>query len=322
LGSRTIREKDYEDEKMADCSRRRSRHSSEPRGTDSGHGADANRKFVIRLRLQQGKTCVSLGADLTSQQRATVLSLLGITEEDLSKDTVITVTNAEEHEAFDSYIDKSITGTRALSCALLTEKGDGNGIQVTTKNITYCTTEMYQNALATAGVKNADVVVAGPVQLSGTAALLGVTKAYSKMSGTSLKAENVDAAAQELVVTSDLGKETGDTAKSAELIATVKDQVADGNLSDDDIMKAIDKASDELGLNLTDEQKQRILELMKKLDTLNLDTSTLKEQAGQVYDALKEKGIDLGVSKDQAMNIFEKIANWFLNLWKKLRGVG
>ena len=61
-----------------------------------------------------GKTCVSLGADLTSQQRATVLSLLGITEEDLSKDTVITVTNAEEHEAFDSYIDKSITGTRAL----------------------------------------------------------------------------------------------------------------------------------------------------------------------------------------------------------------
>lgn len=269
-----------------------------------------------------GKTCVSLGADLTSQQRATVLSLLGITEEDLSKDTVITVTNAEEHEAFDSYIEKSITGTRALSCALLTEKGDGNGIQVTTKNITYCTTEMYQNALATAGVKNADVVVAGPVQLSGTAALLGVTKAYSKMSGTSLKAENVDAAAQELVVTSDLGKETGDTAKAAELIATVKDQVADGNLSDDDIMKAIDKASDELGLNLTDEQKQRILELMKKLDTLNLDTSTLKEQAGQVYDALKEKGIDLGVSKDQAMNIFEKIANWFLSLWKKLRGVG
>ena len=249
-----------------------------------------------------GKTCVSLGADLTSQQRATVLSLLGITEQDLANDTVITVTNAEEHEAFDSYLDRSITGTKALSCALLTEKGDGNGIKVTTKNITYCTTAMYQNALATAGVKNADVVVAGPVQLSGTAALLGVTKAYSKMTGNSLQAENVDAAAEELVVTSDLGKETGDTAKAAELIASVK-------------------ASDELGLNLTDEQKQRILELMKKLDTLNLDTSTLKEQAGQVYDALKQKGIDLGVSKETAMNIFEKIANWFLNLWKKLRGI-
>jgi uncharacterized protein YpuA (DUF1002 family) len=289
-------------------------------GPVSVMAADSTSSSSSASASTTGKTCVSLGADLTSQQRATVLSLLGITEQDLANDTVITVTNAEEHEAFDSYIDKSITGTKALSCAMLTEKGDGNGIQVTTKNITYCTTEMYQNALATAGVKNADVVVAGPIQLSGTAALLGVTKAYSKMTGNSLQAENVDAAAQEIAVTSDLGQETGDTAKAAELIATVKDEVADGNLSDDDIMKAIDKASDELGLNLTDEQKQRILELMKKLDTLNLDTSTLKEQAGQVYDALKEKGIDLGVSKETAMNLFQKIANWFLNIWKQLRG--
>lgn len=266
-------------------------------------------------------TCVSLGADLTSQQRATVLSLLGITEDDLANDTVVTVTNEEEHEAFDSYIDTSITGTKALSCAMLTEKGDGNGIQVTTKNITYCTTEMYQNALATAGVKNADVVVVGPVQLSGTAALLGVTKAYSEMTGESLSAESIDAAAEELVVTSDLGQETGDTSKSAQLIATVKDEVADGNLSDDDIMDAIDEASDELDLNLTDEQKQRILELMKKLDTLDLDTSTLKEQAGQVYDELKNNGIDIGVSKETATNWIEKIVQWFQNLWKKLRGI-
>ena len=268
-----------------------------------------------------GETCVSLGADLTSEQRATVLSLLGITEEDLAEDTVITVTNEEEHEAFDSYLDTSITGTKALSCAMLTEKEDGYGIQVTTKNITYCTTEMYQNALATAGVENADVVVAGPVQLSGTAALLGVTKAYSEMTGDTLEAENIDAAAEEIVVTSDLGQETGDTTKSAELIATVKNEVADGNLSDDEIMDAIDEASDDLGLDLTDAQKQRILELMQKLDTLNLDSSTLKEQASQVYDELKNAGIDLGVTKDEAMNIFEKIANWFLSLWKKLRGV-
>jgi uncharacterized protein YpuA (DUF1002 family) len=268
------------------------------------------------------RTCVSLGADLSAAQRKTVLSLLGVTEAELKEDTVISVTNEEEHEAFDSYIDKSVIGTRALSCAKLTEKSDGNGIQVTTKNITYCTTEMYQNALATAGVKNADVVVAGPIQLSGTAALLGVTKAYSKMTGSSLSAESIDAAAQELVVTSDLGQETGDASKSAQLIATVKDQVSDGNLSDADIEKAIDKASDELDLNLTDAQKKRILELMKKLDTLNLDTNTLKQQAGQVYDELKKNGIDLGISREDAMNWFEKIASWFQGIWKKLRGIG
>ncbi|MGI6118543.1 MAG: DUF1002 domain-containing protein, partial [Bilifractor sp.] len=225
-----------------------------------------------------------------------------------------------EHEAFDDYIDKSVIGTKALSCAKLTIKGSGNGIQVTTKNISYCTTEMYQNALATAGVKNADVVVAGPIKLSGTAALLGVTNAYSKMTGKSLSAESVDAAAEEIAVTSDLGQETGDSEKAAQLIATVKEEVADGNLSDDDISNAIDEASDQLDLDLTDDQKEQILALMKKLDNLNLDTDTLKEQAGKVYEELENKGISLDISKEDAENIFVKIVNWFKSLWDKLRG--
>lgn len=269
---------------------------------------------------EEGDTCVSLGADLTSDQRATVLGLLDLTESDLENDTVITVTNEEEHEAFDDYIDKSVIGTKALSCAKLTIKGSGNGIQVTTKNISYCTTEMYQNALATAGVKNADVVVAGPIKLSGTAALLGVTNAYSKMTGKSLSAESVDAAAEEIAVTSDLGQETGDSEKAAQLIATVKEEVADGNLSDDDISNAIDEASDQLDLDLTDDQKEQILALMKKLDNLNLDTDTLKEQAGKVYEELENKGISLDISKEDAENIFVKIVNWFKSLWDKLRG--
>ena len=48
-------------------------------------------------------------------------------------------------------------GTRALSSVLIEKKDKGNGIKVTTSNITYCTTGMYQNALATAGVTDADV---------------------------------------------------------------------------------------------------------------------------------------------------------------------
>ena len=40
---------------------------------------------------------VALGADLDSAQRAQVLSLLGLTETDLVNNTVVTVTNDEEH---------------------------------------------------------------------------------------------------------------------------------------------------------------------------------------------------------------------------------
>ena len=49
-------------------------------------------------------TYVSLGADLSSGERATVLSLLGLTEDDLKSCTVINVTNQEEHQYLDSYL--------------------------------------------------------------------------------------------------------------------------------------------------------------------------------------------------------------------------
>ena len=53
----------------------------------------------------------------------------------------------------------------------LTDKG--NGIKVSTYNINYCTAGMYKNALATAGISDANIIVAGPFALSGTAALVG-----------------------------------------------------------------------------------------------------------------------------------------------------
>ena len=116
-------------------------------------------------------TYVSLGADLSSGERATVLNLLGLTEDDLKSCTVINVTNQEEHQYLDSYLSSSVIGTRAISSVKVVNKDKGNGINVTTQNISYCTDTMYQNALATAGVKDADVVVAGPFNVSGTAGL-------------------------------------------------------------------------------------------------------------------------------------------------------
>ena len=207
---------------------------------------------------------VSLGADLNASERATVLSLLGVTEEQLQNYTVVTVTNAEEHEYLDSYMDSSVIGTRALSSALVTGREAGNGIQVTTKNISYCTVGMYQNALATAGVENADVVVAGPTQISGTAALIGVMKAYSEMSGEPLQADSVEAATEELVATSQIGEELGNTEQAENLIAAVKEAIVADSVTDPDkIDEVIDNAAGELNITLTDEQKQMIRELME-----------------------------------------------------------
>ena len=47
------------------------------------------------------KPVIALGADLSADQRATVLSLMGVTEQDLANYTVITITNEAEHKYLD-----------------------------------------------------------------------------------------------------------------------------------------------------------------------------------------------------------------------------
>ena len=90
---------------------------------------------------------------------------------------------------------------------------------------------MYENALATAGIKDADIIVAGPFNISGTAALVGAIKSYENMTGEAVKTENVETATNELVVTGKVAESVGDTDKAEQLIGAVKEQVVEGRRS-------------------------------------------------------------------------------------------
>ena len=98
---------------------------------------------------------LALGANLSSSEQKKVLDLLGV--DDVSDYQVIKVTNQEEHEYLDEYLSKSVIGSRALSSVTVEQTSDGSGVNVSTENITYCTSGMYRNALVTAGIKNADL---------------------------------------------------------------------------------------------------------------------------------------------------------------------
>ncbi len=236
---------------------------------------------------------VALGADLDSAQRAQVLSLLGLTETDLVNNTVVTVTNDEEHRYLDGYIDSSLIGSRALSSCKVVESSK-SGITVETHNITYVTPGMYQNALATAGMKNAEVVVAGPSQISGTAALVGAMKAYEQMYGKKVDEQRVDGATNELVTTGEIADAIGGPQKAAELIAAIKQIVVQNDMSSEtDIRNAIIDVSNQLQISLTDEEINDIIALMKKLASLDIDVDSLVAQAKSVYEELKNSGIDL-----------------------------
>ena len=123
--------------------------------------------FADRVDAVIDKPYLALGADLSPQEQMTVLSLLGLSDINVDDYDIISITNADEHEYLDKYLDASIIGTRALSSVLVVGKEAGNGIHVTTKNISYCTEGMYRNALLTAGIEDADITVAGPFSISG-----------------------------------------------------------------------------------------------------------------------------------------------------------
>ncbi len=259
---------------------------------------------------------VALGAELNQEERATVLRLLGISEEDLNNYTVTTVTNADEHEYLDSYLSSSIIGSRALSSVMVEGTAEGSGINVTTSNITYCTPGMYENALATAGIENADIKVAGPFNISGTAALVGAIKAYENMTGEEVKKENADTATNELVVTGQVAENVGDQEKAEQLIGAVKGEVVEGNATTtEEIGNVVDQAAQEMEVNLSEEDRQAIIDLMKKIDDLNLNIDSLKEQASNLYDQIAGLDLNLNIDEEQVKGFFEKILDFFRGLF-------
>lgn len=257
---------------------------------------------------------VSFGADLTADEKATVLGLMGITEADLANYSVGQITNQDEKTYLGSYLDSSIIGSRALSSVIVVRKEEGHGINVETKNISYCTPGMYTNALITAGIEDADVIVAGPFSITGTAALVGAMKAYSDLTGEEVSQESMDAAVNELVITSQIA-EGADAEDVEELIAYVKARVVQEGLDNEEaISQAIDDGAAEIGITLTEEQKQKIIELMKKINDLDLDIESMKAQASELFDKLEGMGID----KEQAKGFFQKIIDSLKNFFSGL----
>jgi len=250
------------------------------------------------------KSWLCLGADLRAAEKASVLDLLGVKEEDLDDYEVVTVTNKDEHDYLDNYLSSDIIGSRALSSVLVEKKDKGSGIHVTTRNITYCTESMYANALTTAGISDAEVKVAGPFRITGTAALVGAMKAYEDMTGVEIRETAKDTATNELVLTSELAEQVGYSSQAEELISMLKQYVAEhGTPSDKEMEDAIKDGEQELGLTLTPEQEEQILSLMKKIDDLDLDVDELKKQAGEIYEKIASIEID-------QKGFFEKIKSW------------
>ena len=258
---------------------------------------------------------VCYGDDLNSEQFEKVMNLLGA---DLSKDQLIKVTIDDEKALLGSIISADKIGSRSLSSARVTLTGEGTGISVTTQNINWVTSSMYSSALATAGVDNARIVVAAPVEVSGTAALAGILKAYESAASTQLSDEAKAVAGSEMVLTGDLADMIGSD-DAVELLVMVKNAIAEYHLDDYDSLRPyVEQGAKQLGVQLTEDQIDQITKLGVQIAKLDLDPEKLAGQLNGLVDNIQKiqkvqqsAGSIFTNIKTAVQGFFNWIGSWF-----------
>lgn len=264
------------------------------------------------------KPYLALGENLTKEQRRKVLDLMGIEEENLADYDVVYVNNKEEHEYLGSYISSSEIGTKSLSSVVITQAAKGDGLNISAYNINYCTIGMYKNACATAGVEDANIIIAAPFSISGTAALVGIFKAYQEMTGEEMSNEVIDVAMDELVTTGELNESIDADPQQVEaLIADLKNQLESLD-SEDDIKEAVLDTARKYNVELSDNDLSKITQLLQKLKDTDIDWDSIADQASDWADKLKDLDLDIDISTD---GLWDKICEFFKSLLESLKNL-
>jgi uncharacterized protein YpuA (DUF1002 family) len=233
---------------------------------------------------------ITLGADLDPEQRVAMLRVFGYTAAEATEAgiSILTITNEEERALLGSELPESSIGSYAISSAYVEQLSPGGGISIERYNITYITDLMYANALVTAGVRDARVMVAAPIAVSGTAALTGILKAFEKAMGAELTPGAKQTAGQELVATSRLADELGDKDKAAQLFALVKEQVTDKQPSSPTgVRDIVVQVAGDLNVRLSDEQTDQIADVAVKVKALGVRAQDLREQIRNIGEEIK-----------------------------------
>lgn len=255
---------------------------------------------VPALAVDAGEARAVIGANLTEEQIADVYANFGIARGDV---TELRVTNADERKYLEGYVDESIIGTNSISCVYIEVLEEGEGLDVTTSNINWCTSQMYVSALATAGITDAKIIVAAPFEVSGTAALTGVYLAYEDITGQELDETAKLVSTQELTLTAELAEQIG-SYDSVEIVNELKLLLGETkNMTDDELRAEIISIASDLGVTLTDTQIDQLISLCRSLE--KLDPEQLKEKVESVQNTIAK----LGQTKEKVTSFIESVKN-------------
>lgn len=267
---------------------------------------------VPALAVDAGEARAVIGANLTDEQIADVYKNFGISRGDV---TELRVTNADERKYLSGYVDESVIGTNSISCVYIEVLDEGEGLDVTTSNINWCTSQMYVSALATAGITDAKIIVAAPFEVSGTAALTGVYMAYEDITGEELDETAKLVSTQELTLTAELADQIG-SYDSVEIVNELKLLLGETrNMTDDELRAEIVSIASDLGVTLTDTQINQLISLCRSLEKLNPDE--LKAKVESVQNTIAK----LGQAKETVSNFFTGVKNVWNSIVDFFKGI-
>ena len=267
---------------------------------------------VINEKL--GVPIVVYGANLSDAEKESVKESLGVANE--AEVEEITVDGSD----LVKYIKNGNSQARMYSSAKITRQEEGKGLVisiVTEDNITQVTSEIYATAMLTAGIEDAIVEVASPKKVTGHSALVGIYKAY-EVTGEKLDTERTDVANDELNLATKFAKETGvDSDKVAELLTDIKKQIAEKNpATKEEVEKIVVDQLKKYNIELSEADRQLLIDLMDRIRSLDIDFSKLSEQLSDMTSKIKATigDIDPGFwdkVKEFFANLFESVQSWF-----------
>ena len=271
----------------------------------------------LGLVFADGTRVVTLGANLTQEQKDTMLKYFGVNKDEV---VILEVNNQEERKYLQGVATEAQLGKKTYSCAYVEPTKSGSGINVKTANITWATPAMVATTLSTAGLTDADVVIAANFPVSGTGALTGIMKAFEDATGKPLEEDKKELASEELITTGDLGDDIGQD-KATGIVNDVKTEIIKNNTKDTvQIAETINNVVNNYNVTLTDEQMTKLESLMEKIAQQDYKYSEMKDALNSVSDVVSENLSAMGEKVntgffDGIKNFFTGIGDWFKNLF-------
>ena len=256
---------------------------------------------------------LALGSDLTDAQEAALRKYFN------APDGTNTIYVTDEVIIKQLGLDPNDPANYAGGCyssAYVKLLDDNSGINVKATNLTEVTESMLMNALITSGITAADVKVSSPFKVTGTSALSGILAGVEEVGGFEISLKQKEAAQKEIETTVEVGDEIG-SEEASTIINDIKTEVIkEQPKTEEEIKKIVENITNQYNVNISINAKDSIVNLMSHVNDLGLDYSELKSSLKEASNKLSNNLKELG-SKLKEEGFFEKIKNWFVDLWDK-----